>query len=201
MGKSSLMIEFAQYLALKHNKKVLFAAKEEGLSYPLKDKFVRMGATHPNIAIAPDTMPQDLSPYDYVIVDSINEFGYEKPDLESLKKRFPAVSFVWIMQSTKEGDYRGSIAKEHRVNVSVYINEMGFAKAQKSHFGGTGTIKVFPDSTPEKIYKFTGLLDAEKYQKNHNPSFGIFQGDDGKVWVVDPDKSKELKTQGFQPLH
>jgi len=199
-GKSSLMIEFSQYLASTFGKRVLFVAKEEGIGYTLKEKFVRMGATHPGIDISPENLPQDLTIYDYVIVDSVTAFGYNPTVLERLKDQNPTVSFVWIFQSTKDGNFRGSKDFEHLVDVSIIVNELGFARAEKSRFGGIETIRAFPEATADKIYKFFGLAEAEKYQGAHNPTWWVMRGDDGKVWVVDPEKGSELSQQGFQRI-
>jgi|GEM_PF-168341 len=201
-GKSSLMIEFAYYLACQHNKKVLYAAKEEGIGYTLKDKFTRMNAFHDNIDISADTLPADLSKYNYVIIDSVNEFGLNKQSVKEMINKYPDISFILIFQAIGNGSYRGSKDFEHIVDVSIYINDNCYATAQKKRFGGGATIKVIPEEN-SKIYKFSTIQDAEKFKikkSTENPGLKLVKGDDGKIWVVESVKAEELRVQGFEIL-
>jgi DNA repair protein RadC len=200
-GKTTLMIELASYLATEHNKKVLFISKEEGLNHTLKDKFVRLNAFSPNIFIA-ESLPGDLSKFNYVFLDSVNQLQLSIDDISELKKKFPTVSFVLIFQATVDGNYRGSKDFEHLVDVSVNINDQGFAAAQKTRFGGNGTINVFQEEF-EEIYRFTALQDAEKFRdrkRQEGISMRIVQGDDNKIWVVKNDKAEQLYQKGYTIL-
>ncbi len=201
-GKTTLMIELASYLATEHNKKVLFVSREEGLNHTLKDKFTRMNAFSPNIFIA-ESLPGDLSAYNYVFLDSVNQLQLSIDDISDLKKKYPAVSFVLIFQATVDGNYRGSKDFEHLVDVSVNINDQGFAAAQKTRFGGNGTINVFQEEF-EEIYRFTALQDAERFRDKKRQETGdqmrLVQGDDSKIWVVKNRKAEQLYQQGFTVL-
>jgi len=198
-GKSSLMIEFAKYLASAHNRTCLFCANEEGFGLTLQDKFTRMNAFDPNISIS-QVLPTNLGQYNYVFIDSVTSFKLSITDLEDLIKAFPSTCFVFIYQSTIDGGYRGNKEVEHLVDVSVYINELGYATAQKTRYGGKGTVNVFPDGDQAKIYKFTTLQDAEKFILKLESTFdaAMVQGDDGKIWVTDKGKAQELANLGFQ---
>jgi hypothetical protein len=195
------MIEFAQYLANEKLKRVLFVSKEEGLNHTLKDKFFRMNAFSPNIFIS-ESIPADLSLYDYVFFDSVNQLQLSIEDVAELKKKNPNVSFMLIFQATVDGSYRGTKDFEHLVDVSVNINDQGYASAQKTRFGGNGTINVFKEDF-EEIYKFTNLQDAEKFRdkkKAEGVALRIVQGDDMKIWVVKTEKAEELYQKGFTIL-
>ena len=196
-GKSTLSIELAKYLAEKFQQKVLYVAAEEGLSYTLQEKFERLNAFHPNIAITAD-LPAEITEYDVVFIDSVTRLKMTPEQFVALKNRYPEKTFVLVFQATSSGDYRGSKEWEHEVDASININENGYARAEKTRFGGTGTLKVF-QGTPDHIYKFTQLQDAEKFVANRkDEKLRMIQGDDGKVWVTNNDKARELASQGYQ---
>ncbi len=197
LGKSTLAIELAKYLATQFNQKVLFAAIEEGLSYTLKDKFRRLNAFDDSIFILPE-LPEKLDDYDVIIIDSVTRMKMQPDDFVKLKNKYPQKTFILIFQSTVDGNYRGNKEWEHEVDVSIYINENGYASAQKTRFGGAGTIKVFKGKT-DPIYKFTLLQDAEKFVANRkDEKLRMLQGDDGKIWVTNQDKANELQKAGYQ---
>jgi len=195
MGKSTLAIELAKYMATDFNKKVLFASIEEGFNFTTKEKFERLDAIHPNISITKE-LPGDLSQFDVVAIDSITRAKLTTDEFIAIKNQNPQITFILIFQATVDGNYRGSKEWEHEVDVSVYINENGYATASKSRFGGQGTVKVF-QGTVDKIYKFTNLQEAEKFMSNQKERMGMVQGSDGKIWVTNPDKAKELAKQGY----
>ncbi len=195
-GKSSLAIELAHYIASTFNKVVLYAAVEEGFAYTTHEKFARLNAAHPNIAISP-RLPMDLSGFDVVFIDSVSRMHMEPADFIALKTKYPDKTFVLIFQAVGDGGYRGSKEWEHEVDVSININDNGYARAEKTRFGGTGGLKVF-EGTADQIYKFTHLQDAEKFVANRkNEKLYMVQGDDGKIWVTNRDKADQLKGQGY----
>ncbi|HCT31018.1 MAG TPA: hypothetical protein DIW31_09865, partial [Bacteroidales bacterium] len=138
-GKSTLCIDFAKYLAENHGK-VLYVAIEEGFGYTLKEKFERLGAIHPNLVIA-EKIPDDLSPYQFVFIDSVSKAKLASHDLTKLRKDNPKTAFVFIFHTTKEGNFRGQQDFAHDVDVIVEV-ETGLAKAN-GRFGVGGKINVF----------------------------------------------------------
>ena len=91
MGKSFLCIDFAGYLARNHGK-VLYIAKEEGLDYTLQEKLKATDVAHPNLDVT-GSIPDDLSGYDFVFLDSVNKLELSSQDLETLKNNYPGISF------------------------------------------------------------------------------------------------------------
>ena len=197
MGKSTLTIELAKYMSESFGCKILFLAIEEGLSYTLKDKFIRMHADKADIDIA-SRLPEGLSDYDVIIIDSVTKMNLKPEEFSLLKRKNPDKTFVLIFQATKGGEFRGSNEWEHEVDVAININENGYASASKTRFGGSGTIKVFPGNI-DPVYKFTNLQDAEKFVANRqNEKLSILEGDDGKKWVTNFNKAQSLARQGYQ---
>jgi hypothetical protein len=138
-GKSTLCIDFAKHLAENHGK-VLYVAIEEGFGYTLKEKFERLNAIHPNLIIA-EKLPDDLSPYQFVFIDSVSKAKLTSQALTKLRKDNPKTAFVFIFHTTKEGNFRGQQDFAHDVDVIIEV-ENGIAKAN-GRFGVGGRMNVF----------------------------------------------------------
>lgn len=106
MGKSYFCVDFAGYLARNHGK-VLYVAKEEGLDYTLQQKLNDKNVKHPNLFVA-SILPDDLSPYDFIFLDSVTKLGYEPEDLNRLKALNPTKSFCVHLSIYKRWKIQGS---------------------------------------------------------------------------------------------
>lgn len=140
MGKSYLCIDFAGYLARNHGK-VLYVAKEEGLDMTLQKKLNDKDVAHPNLYVA-SVLPENLSPYDFIFLDSVNRLGLSPEDLNQLKASNPSKSFIFIFQTTKMGAFRGANSFQHDVDVVIEVPERGKA-VQMGRFNQGGEINVF----------------------------------------------------------
>jgi len=146
MGKSYFAVEFAGYLARNHGK-VLYVAKEEGLDATFQLKLKDKNVAHPDLFVS-SYLPENLSPYNFVILDSVNKLRLSPEDLEKLKKNNPTISFIYIFQTTKEGNFRGSNHFQHDVDVVIEIPEKGRA-IQNGRFNQGGEMDIFDEKTPE----------------------------------------------------
>jgi hypothetical protein len=142
MGKSYLCIEFAGYLA-RHHGKVLYVANEEGLDYTLQQKLNDKDVAHPNLYVA-SVLPENLAAYDFIFLDSVNRLGLKPEDLNRLKALNPTKSFIFIFQSTKDGNFRGANSFQHDVDVVIGVPEKGKA-VQMGRFNQGGEIAIFDD--------------------------------------------------------
>jgi hypothetical protein len=140
MGKSYLCIDFAGYLARNHGK-VLYVAKEEGLDLTLQQKLKDKDVAHPNLYVSA-ILPDNLSVYDFVFLDSVNKLGLKPEDLNRLKQTYPSKSFIFIFQSTKEGHFRGANSFQHDVDVVIEVPQKGKA-TQMGRFNQGGKIEIF----------------------------------------------------------
>lgn len=138
-GKSTLCIDFARHLA-EHHGKVLYVAIEEGFGYTLKEKFERLNAIHPNLVIA-EKLPDNLSTYQFVFIDSISKAGLSTEDLTAIRQKNPRTSSIFIFHTTKEGNFRGKQGFAHDVDVIIDV-EKGVARAN-GRFGTEGTMNIF----------------------------------------------------------
>ncbi|RYZ29793.1 MAG: AAA family ATPase [Chitinophagaceae bacterium] len=140
MGKSYLCIDFAGYLARNHGK-VLYVAKEEGLDMTLQKKLNDKVVAHPNMFVS-SILPTSLSSYDFIFLDSVNRLGLQPEDLNKLKSQNPSKSFIFIFQSTKDGNFRGANSFQHDVDVVIEVPEKGKA-VQMGRFNQGGEISIF----------------------------------------------------------
>jgi hypothetical protein len=140
MGKSYLCIEFAGYLARNHGK-VLYVAKEEGLDMTLQKKLNEKAVAHPNLYVS-SYLPTSLDSYDFIFLDSVNRLGLEPTDLNKMKAKNPSKSFVFIFQSTKDGNFRGANSFQHDVDVVIEVPRKGKA-VQMGRFNQGGEVSIF----------------------------------------------------------
>ncbi len=78
---------------------MLYSAIEQGNGYMLQEKFSRLRAVHERLSFS-DSVPRDLSGNDFV---------------------FQRTSFVFIFNSTKQGQFRGGNALAHEVDVIIGV--------------------------------------------------------------------------------
>lgn len=133
-GKSTMCLDFAKHLA-EHHGKVLFCPIEEGYGYTLQEKIDRLEASHLNLFIA-EKVPEDLSGFDFVFIDSVSKAGMEISDITALHKKFPKTAFIFIYHSTKEGKFRGG--NEHAHEVDVIIEVVNGEAIAKGRFSANG---------------------------------------------------------------
>ena len=140
MGKSYLCIDFAGYLA-RHHGKVLYVAKEEGLDSTLQKKLRDKQVAHPNLFVSA-ILPGNLEGYNFIFLDSVNRLGLLPADLIRLKSANPEKSFIFVFQSTKDGNFRGANSFQHDVDVVIEIPEKGIAM-QYGRFNQGGKLAIF----------------------------------------------------------
>lgn len=137
-GKSTLCLDFANYLAAHHGK-VLFCAIEEGFGYTLKEKIERLKADHPNLFLT-DRVPDNLGDYQFVFIDSVSKAGMDISEIDRLHKSFPQVSFIFIYHTTKEGKFKGVNSHAHEVDVIIQV-EKGVASST-GRFSAGGRLEM-----------------------------------------------------------
>jgi hypothetical protein len=159
MGKSYLCVDFAGYLARNHGR-VLYVAKEEKLDATLQKKLKDKDVAHENLFVA-DALPGDLSPYDFIFLDSVNKLGLQPKDLDKLKADNKGKSFIYIFQATKGGKFKGNNEFQHDVDVVIEVPEQGKA-VQFGRFNQGGELNIFDEHNG-----LNGLEGKEKRYSKH----------------------------------
>lgn len=140
MGKSYLCVDFAGYLARNHGP-VLYVAREEKLDATLQKKLKDKEVAHPDLFVS-DFLPKDLSPYQFIFIDSVNKLGLTPQDIERMRIDNPGKSFIFVFQTTKEGNFRGTNQFQHDVDVVIEVPEKGKA-VQFGRFNQGGEMDIF----------------------------------------------------------
>lgn len=140
MGKSYLCLDWAGYLARNHGK-TLYVAKEEKLDKTLQIKVNDINVKHPDLNVS-NYLPEDLSPYQYIFLDSVSRLGLSPEDLHKLKEEYPDKSFIYIFQTTKAGNFRGANVFQHDVDVVIEVPKKGKA-VQFGRFNQGGEMEIF----------------------------------------------------------
>lgn len=140
MGKSYFCIDWANYLSIHHGK-VLYVSKEEFMSPTLALKFKDKQASNNNLDIS-GSLPDDLTPYQFIFLDSVTSMKLTSDDLKNLENQYPDKSFIYVFQVTKNGSARGTNEFMHNVDVVIEIPEKGKA-VQFGRFNQGGEMEIF----------------------------------------------------------
>ncbi len=139
-GKSYLAVAFAGYLARNHGK-VLYMAIEEGFDDTLKQKLDDKNVAHVNLDVS-DYLPKDLSSYQFVFIDSVNKAQLSTEQLDMMERKYPNISFVYVFQTTKDGNFKGAMEFKHNVDVVIEVPERGKA-VQYGRFNQGSEMNIF----------------------------------------------------------
>jgi predicted ATP-dependent serine protease len=135
-GKSYFTLELSEYLA-HHFGKVLFNSSEEGVSLSLQNKINHFDMENIYLGDAKDINSLQYllsqSPYKFVVIDSVNHMGITAKDLRKLIGLHPDKGFICVLQSIKNGDYKGAKEFEHDVDISIKIDKR-VAKCGKTRY-------------------------------------------------------------------
>lgn len=153
-GKTTMMLEFAYYLASNFGK-VLYISSEEYGAKTLVDKLksVIKRKIYKNKEENTFEIPKnlffakgfsDLQDYDFVIVDSVTEIDLDIVDYRELRNIYPKKGFILLLQHTKAGDYRGSKEWEHEVSIYGEI-DLGKVQIFKNRYGEKHCYDYFND--------------------------------------------------------
>jgi hypothetical protein len=134
-GKSTMCLDFANYLA-SHYGKVLYCAIEEGFGYTLKEKIERLKAHHSNLYIT-DRVPENLNDFNFVFIDSVSKAGMDVNAIDQLRKMHPDTSFIFIYHTTKEGNFKGVNEHAHEVDVIVQVEKGKATSTGRFNAGGS----------------------------------------------------------------
>jgi hypothetical protein len=164
-GKSNFAIRFADYLQ-EYFGKTVYVAAEEGNSLTLQEKIREIKGS--KITFIETRNREDLrdflksSKVDFVFIDSINTLNIDDEFLELIKHENPNVSFVAIIQATKEGNFKGAQSLEHNCDFVIRV-EKGIAH-HRGRFGPESSLNIFEDALYIKNvnYKSKSIDHIEK---------------------------------------
>lgn len=159
-GKTTLLLKFAKYLADNFGK-VMYISSEEYAASTMTTKINELLNPIPaNLFFSPNLKEPDLSQYDFIILDSVNDLGLKLQDFKTLRKDHPNTSFILILQHTKDGQYRGGKDWEHEVEVAGEV-ENGVLTIYRNRYGVKGSMDFFNRSngvTTPRPYPLNNII-------------------------------------------
>lgn len=151
-GKTSLLLEFAYYLASNFGKVLYISSEEFGsktlydkLKYTLKNNIFKNGED----IVIPNTLFfgkgfADLQDYDFIIVDSVTEMNLDIMEYREIKDIYPNKAFILVLQHTKSGEYRGSKEWEHDLGICASVDN-GVIDVFKNRYASKTKYDYFKD--------------------------------------------------------
>jgi len=146
-GKSNFSIQFASYLARQFGK-VLYVASEEGLQsktlidkvkYNLSDnREIFFSGSRDMAEVRKQIKEKD---YKFVFFDSLNVLHLTSAQLEDIKQENKDKAFISVLQSTKDGAFKGNQDFAHNCDVVIKVDN-GIA-SQVGRFNAPAELRIF----------------------------------------------------------
>lgn len=120
-GKTTYLLKHAQYRA-EQGEHVLYVPREEFGRSDLEEKLKENNIGHANLRFRRDlSKKEDLEWANVVFLDSASALKIDHEAMEELVFQYPNRNWFVILQSTKDGDFRGSNEWEHLVTIAGEI--------------------------------------------------------------------------------
>lgn len=135
-GKSYWVAELAQHIHRNHGRAIYYAAEQSGENLALQEMVNHVGTTFeietkPHL-LSKEKILQDLQNYSLVVMDSISQMGITPKELREMKK-LSSAAIIGVLQSTKEGQHKGSQEWLHDVDISINVTRYE-AQVKKTRF-------------------------------------------------------------------
>lgn len=145
-GKSTLALKLADYFQKLKGSVLFIASEQHGTSKSLQDNLRRN--TSSNFTIVSERSQHTIEnfktiikDYNFVILDSVNSLKMNPDDLEELRALYPHTAFICVLQSTKDGSFKGSQEWAHNADIVIEMNNFQ-ASQTKSRFAAPATILI-----------------------------------------------------------
>lgn len=137
-GKSTLAVQFAEYMQQNHGNVIYLASEQFGVNKSFQ-KLLRMNDANFDVHIKANKLnPKEalkiIKNYSMVVIDSVNHIKWSQDDLEYLRANAKNTAFLAIMQSKKDGDFKGDQEFAHNCDIILKVDKM-VAYQYKSRFG------------------------------------------------------------------
>lgn len=145
-GKTTYLLQFAHYLCTKFYKPTLYVSGEEYNSLPLTLKIRELPSLPAKLFFAKniDTVPIPLESFSFIILDSVTDLGINLDTYKRLRDEYPEAAFIVILQTRKDGQFKGGKEWEHEMEVAGVI-ESGTVSIYKNRYGVKGQLNFFED--------------------------------------------------------
>lgn len=153
-GKTVYQLNFANYLSKKYN--VLYVAREEyGRSvFDMKLKEQNIQASN-TLRFKRKLDKADIEWANVIFLDSVNALKLSHEQVEDLTIDYPNRNWHLVMQSTKDGSFRGSMEWEHLVDIAGEIHNRKLI-LRKNRLDPNNSSKM------SKLLKADAIAEAKK---------------------------------------
>lgn len=136
-GKSTFAVQFANYFQSNHGKVLLMAAEQRGMNKPLQQLLRKYDAKF-DIETEPhkwntEKWIEAANAYQLLIVDSATNLGLAPEQIENIRANAPKTGFLVILQSTKEGNYKGSTEWKHNSDIFLKAEKMSIYQTKSRY--------------------------------------------------------------------
>jgi predicted ATP-dependent serine protease len=141
-GKTIFLLKLAQYLADNFGH-VLYVSSEEFASPTMTQKVSEFLTPLPaRLHFAENLTNPDLSNYQFIILDSVNDLGMKVNDYKALRAKYPDKAFIFILQHTKAGEFKGGKDWEHISEIAGEVSK-GVASVTKNRYAPKSSLDFF----------------------------------------------------------
>ena len=141
-GKTIFLLKLAQYLAENFGD-VLYVSSEEFASPTMTKKVNEFLNPLPSrLHFAENLQDPDLTDYQFIILDSVNDLGLKINEYKELRKEHPNKAFIFILQHTKAGDFKGGKDWEHISEIAGEVHK-GVVNITKNRYAPKSTLDFF----------------------------------------------------------
>jgi hypothetical protein len=140
-GKSTALVKFTKYLSGLGS--VLYVTPEEYRSVTMQNLVNKYLYPVPfNVTFAADLSEANPADYDFVIFDSVNALRLTIDEFVQMKKGCPGTAFIYVLQNTKDGQFRGGKEWEHEAQIAAEVSN-GNMQVYKNRYGIKGNWYFF----------------------------------------------------------
>jgi archaellum biogenesis ATPase FlaH len=141
-GKTIFLLKLAQYLAENFGD-VLYVSSEEFASPTMTKKVNEFLNPLPaRLHFAENLQDPNLSDYQFIILDSVNDLGLKINEYKEMRKEHPDTAFIFILQHTKAGDFKGGKDWEHIAEIAGEVYK-GVVTVTKNRYAPKSTLDFF----------------------------------------------------------
>ena len=147
-GKTTYAVLFAEYFSKHHGKVAYFPAEQSGLNKDFQNLLKRADVGFNKVELITKANKAKLGDVigvikhykcKLVVLDSINKMKLSPEDIEAIRKECPEVAILAVMQSTKDGSFKGSQEYKHDCDIFLTIEKF---VAYQSKARGAGAAKL-----------------------------------------------------------
>ena len=140
-GKSTFALDMARDMAVSGDKALYISSEEHG-SYTLQDKLSRVGGGVPGLSFAAKLGDVSLREYQVLFIDSVQVNGLSLESFRKLKAQYTKLGIVLVMQTTKEGNFKGNQEWGHEVDTIIEVSE-GVARTTKNRYAALSALRIW----------------------------------------------------------